>query len=525
MNTNICANTTQLNGLGAALRFTYLDNLEEGKIYPWGTWQNADGSIRYLEKQETLNTGVDSDESHDIKITINPKETLQTMKGFGGSMTNSAAYLLNQAPNSAICALFSKEHGIGLSYVRVPMGGTDANAEPTTSYSYQEERLKTYLEMAEDLKDIFDKYTVDKDIVNINSDIGFIIPTLQKAKSINPDIKMMMIPWAPPKWMQTSEHGFNAKYMDNYVDYFVKVLKDYHGHGLSFDAVGLQNEPLFYTDAYQSLHWDSDTYSKFAIKLFAGFKISLTENITPNIIIWDHNYSDNKTDEGIANFPKKVLENKDANAATYATAWHCYDANGRDQYKQAFQAIKDSDSEKKIYATECTGNGDMSSENFISNLKWNTYNWHMSALKNGNAEVVLRWNLALDENHGPVTDNNVGSKGCTNCNGMVTINSTNNEPIFKNNADFFSIAHFSKFVPPGSKAIETNLDLGSQNGEWIDAQAFIYNNTVSMVLLNGADRENKFYVDIEDQDFEMIASPNSLMTYVWVLTTAEHDDL
>ena len=63
-------------------------------------------------------------------VSINAAQTYQTMEGFGASMTDSAAYLLHQkVPPGALPdvmqSLFGRTNGIGVSFLRNPMGAAD----------------------------------------------------------------------------------------------------------------------------------------------------------------------------------------------------------------------------------------------------------------------------------------------------------------------------------------------------------------------------------------------------------------
>jgi glucosylceramidase len=84
----------------------------------------------------------------------------------------------------------------------------------------------------------------------------------------------------------------------------------------------------------------------------------------------------------------------------------------------------------------------------------------------------IDWNLALDSAGGPTYLNN-------NLDSPIIVNATANE--FYKQPIFYSLAHLSKFVPPGSKRIQLNSTAGSG----IDSVAFLRpDNLVAVVLLN-----------------------------------------
>src|ERR1035438_9844160 len=73
-------------------------------------------------------------------VSIDAAQTYQTMEGFGASMTDSAAYLLHQkVPPAALPdvmrSLFDRTNGIGVGFLRNPMGASDL---ARSHYSYDD---------------------------------------------------------------------------------------------------------------------------------------------------------------------------------------------------------------------------------------------------------------------------------------------------------------------------------------------------------------------------------------------------
>ena len=74
-------------------------------------------------------------------IYVDETQTYQPIEGFGAAFTDSAAYLLNEvaqkpALTSTMNDLFTRAgNGIGLSFMRTPMGASDSRARniPTTT--------------------------------------------------------------------------------------------------------------------------------------------------------------------------------------------------------------------------------------------------------------------------------------------------------------------------------------------------------------------------------------------------------
>jgi len=158
------------------------------------------------------------------------------MVGFGAAMTDASAYLIQQklgAQHDAILhELFGRNPGIGLSFMRVPMGASDFS---THDYSYddmpagQTDSTLASFSLAED--------RVDK------------LPALKAALAINPQLKLVGSPWSPPGWMKTRgsliQGTLLPKYYGSFSEYFRKFIDGYATEGVPMYAITLQNEPAY----------------------------------------------------------------------------------------------------------------------------------------------------------------------------------------------------------------------------------------------------------------------------------------
>jgi len=92
-------------------------------------WMTTDNQTKKLEPQPALSFSSSSSSGANT-IFVDESQKYQTIEGFGASFTDSAAYLLNQkVPTSQLDALmislFDRTNGIGVSFVRNPMGASD----------------------------------------------------------------------------------------------------------------------------------------------------------------------------------------------------------------------------------------------------------------------------------------------------------------------------------------------------------------------------------------------------------------
>lgn len=130
----------------------------------------------------------------DRTIAVDESRTYQRMVGFGASFTDSSAWLVgtrlpSDERDSAMRELFSPTDGIGLSFVRQPMGASDFAVEGNYSYDDMPAgRTDPQLEH-----------------FSVEHDEAYILPLLRDTLELNPELTYMASPWSPPGWMKTSD--------------------------------------------------------------------------------------------------------------------------------------------------------------------------------------------------------------------------------------------------------------------------------------------------------------------------------
>ncbi len=412
------------------------------------------------------------------EIFVIDSATFQTIEGFGAAMTNSSASLLQNNLNSAqrdrlINNLFSKEDGIGLNYLRVPMGASDFTA--TGHYTYndlpagQVDPTQSNFSIAPDQQEI--------------------IPSLQEIKAVNQDLKLMASPWSAPAWMKTSGSlyggSLSTTYQASYAIYLRKFIEAYEAEGLPIDAITLQNEPLFQPSDYPGMEMLAPQQIDL-IKNYVGPQFAAA-GVTSKIIAYDHNWDNTQYAIDVLN---------DAQAAQYVagTAFHGYAGD-----VSAQSVVHSAHPDKAIYFTEISG-GDFA-PNFEDNLVWYARNLLIGVPRNWGSTVLL-WNLALDENHGP----HLG--GCTDCRGVVTVNSNGIGSTV--NEEFYALGHLSQHLQEGAVRISSTT---LQNLETV---AFL-NPDGSRVLfaLNSTGSNQDFRALDGGEHFSYSVPARSVATFVW----------
>lgn len=131
-------------------------------------------------------------------ITVNDAQKYQRMTGFGASLTASSAVVLSQpniSQDQVMRSLFDPHSGIGLSYLRQPMGSSDLAPPQDASKGWIGEY--TYDDMPAGQTDpTLSHFSIAQD------DRYHITSLLKQALHINPKLKIMATPWSPPAWMK-----------------------------------------------------------------------------------------------------------------------------------------------------------------------------------------------------------------------------------------------------------------------------------------------------------------------------------
>ncbi|MGL4373218.1 MAG: glycoside hydrolase family 30 protein [Turicibacter sp.] len=453
-----------------------------------------------LEKMESKYWLINEQEiAEDIVISIEDDVTFQEFYGYGAALTHSAASNIYQSKqrNELLTSLFSVENGIALSIVRIPMGASDFVGEVEGKqyhYTYNDlEAGETDLELNQ---------------FSIAPDETYIIPILKQIKDINPNVKIIATPWSAPAWMKTSgslkSGELKPEFYEVYATYFLKYIQSYQEAGLSIDYVSVQNEPHLESSDYPVMYMNATSQAQF-IGHYLG-PLFEQHNINTKIIGWDHNYMDSNSgqDEDVAKFGVDLLQDEVANKYISGIGFHGYEANGLADFGKGFDKIHDLYPDKELYFTEISGGG--WSKDFASNFRWNMQNI-MIGLPNHYAQMVLLWNLALDENSGP----HLG--GCSNCRGVYTTNSNREE--VKKEVEYYALGQLSQFVHATSEGNPYRIKVESSH-ETIDAVGFILPNKEIVVTYFNQSNTAKT-INLKWREFSMVyrLRPNTAVTFTW----------
>jgi len=420
-------------------------------------------------------------------VIVDEAQTYQTIEGFGAAFTDSAAYLLEQVEPSSSQAstlsdLFTRTgNGIGLSFMRVPIGATDI---ARSIYSFDD-----------------NNGTVDPTLANfsIAHDQTYILPLITQAKALNPQMKLLASPWSPPGWMKSTNSMNSGTLLPAdytpFANYLVKYLQAYKTAGITYDYLTLQNEPLNQTTAYPSMYMDAPT--QLTVMRDYVLPALTTAQLTTKLFVYDHNWD-------TPAYPETVLTDPTIAASPLiaGTAWHGYAGTPGAQ-----QTVQNQFPTLGTWETEHSG-GTWQTDQFTTDFL------EITQVMRNAAKSFVKWSLALDQTLGPnLTELNNGLGGCATCTPIVTVNSTTGA--VTKATEFYTLGHYSKYVQQGATRIY------SSNTPAIASVAFLNpDNSKALIAFNNATTSQTFTVTWGTQSFSYTLPSLAAATFTWSGTQA-----
>lgn len=408
-----------------------------------------------------------------VTIAIDSKQTFQEMEGFGYALTGGSAMHLSgmskEARRNLLEDLFSEDHGIGVSYIRLSVAASDLDPDP---YSYAE----------------IPEGEVDSELnsFSIERDQEYLIPVLKEILVINPDLRLMASPWSPPRWMKdngdTRGGSLLPEFYATYAAYLVKYITAMKSEGIHIDAMTVQNEPLHPGNNPSLLMLPEQQAEFVGQHLGPAFEAN---GIDTKIIIYDHNADR-------PDYPITVLNDSAARKYIDGSAFHLYGGE-----VEAISQVHEAYPDKHLYFTEQWVGAP---GNFAGDFNWHVRELIIGASRNW-CKTVLEWNLSSNPSLEPHTDRG----GCDRCLGAVTIDG---DQVTRNPA-YYIIAQASKYVRPGSVRIYSNISEGLANVAFKTPEG-----GVLLITLNESDTDKSLKIELDGKTIETSLTAGSVGTFM-----------
>jgi glucosylceramidase len=468
------------------------------QIESWVT--NPDRSSLFQKLPEPVVFGARSNGRGSV-IVIDPAQQMQSVDGFGFALTGGSAELLMKmspaARSKILKQIFARDgNNLGVSYLRISIGSSDLNS---FVFSYDDlppgatdPELKTF---------------------NLGPDRKDVIPVLQEILLISPDIKILGSPWSAPAWMKTNNNvrggALKEECYPAYALYLVKYVQEMKKEGIAIDAITIQNEPLNSRNT-PSMQWMLNQQLVFLRDhLYPAFTKA---GLKTKVLLFDHN-----TDR--PDYPLALLSDPVISRFADGSAFHNY---GGDM--GAMSKVHMSRPDKNVYFTEqmITETPGRPTIDIAAPVK----RMIIDTTRNWSRNVIL-WNLAADPRNNPHTDNG----GCSMCQGAITID----KDAVSLNLAYYTVAHASKFVRPGSVRIGST-SRGDQTVAVTEDEerpglkrVTVIENTqalpnvafrtpegkIVLIVANDTASVSSFAVQYEGQFANIRLNPGAVGTYVW----------
>jgi glucosylceramidase len=416
-------------------------------------------------------------------ITVNENTTYQQFDGAGASITDSTAYLLRGGPVTAstrddvMRKLFSPTDGIGLSFVRNPIGASDLSRPGNVSLD----------DTCCDLND-FGSNGYDTNVRLLTA----------QARSLNPALRVMAVPWSAPGWMKDNgrmdQMGWlKAQYYPLYAQYLVKYIQSYQAAGVPVNYISVQNEPNCCQAGnptamnYPGMSWNASGLIEFTKNnVYPAFRAA---GITTKVLVHDWNYGD------APNFGSLILADAGVrNDPLFGgIAWHGYfgDPAVGTQVHNTYPTVKQ-------YSTEHSGGTWISNQHNedLADIVNYARNWSGS---------VVKWGMALNQNMGP------HNGGCGTCTAFVTVQEGGARAgQVDYTIEYYTTGHLTKFVKPGAFRIDSSANSTIPNVAYKNPDG-----SKALIAHNGGTSSQSVRVNWGNQSIVYTLPARTTATFTW----------
>jgi glucosylceramidase len=453
-------------------------------VQSWKTFETGRDSGHRLAEVVRTATGAEVKERPVIRCDARRLE--QEIIGFGGAMTESAAWTLGQLPanraHSVLKAFFDPYDGIGYTFVRTHVNSCDFSLDRWT------------------LDDVGGDVSLEH--FSLDPMRRWVLPRLHDINRITGgQVKLLLSPWSPPAWMKDNHSAVRGgkllpEHRLTWARFLAKTIDALHAEErLAVWGLTVQNEPA----AVQP--WESCIYSaeeeRDFIRDFLGPTLKQGSGRDVRILAWDHNRD-------------ALVQRMEVIYADPAAAAHVWGAGLHWYVSEDFEAtsrLRALYPDKPILFTEgcweggpkpgAWDRGERYARNLIGDLRNGVCGW-------------IDWNMVLDRQGGP---NHVSNF----CDAPVLVDTQAKEVLFQNS--FYYLGHFSRFVRPGSNRIPSE---GGPKG--IEHVAFLTRRSeIVLVVHNPTEDAVEFGVEVGAHRQEFVIPAHALQTHVAEMTALHLD--
>lgn len=429
---------------------------------------------------------------------VYPSHKKQEIIGFGGAFTEAAAHtffqLAPEAQEALLVHYFSPE-GCAYNLCRTHIQSCDF---ALGSYAY-----------------IKDKKDKDLASFSIEHDLEQMVPFMQRACAINPELEILASPWSPPGFMKTNKMmraggSLKEKYYSRWAQMVARYVAAMRAQGLPITRLTVQNEVL------ATQVWDSCLYTAMQERTFAcsHLKPALEgEGLGDvKVFIWDHN-KDRILDRAIAvlGYDSKAGASQDKVTSSHVAELGAYVRGAIDgiafhwytgDHFEALAETVDCFGDLEFIMTEMCNEYVLDSGNDVGIA--GRYAHEMIGDFNAGAQGFIDWNLLLGADGGPNYAKNY-------CNAPLMAKAGEEAGSFAVGLESIYIAHMSRFVKRGARRVVVSRPVSS-----VDAVGFVNPDGQTVVVAyNSSDKPYKLNVAEGQRVVSTSLAPHAIATLTW----------
>lgn len=440
-----------------------------------------------------------------IAVKLSPDQKFQKITGFGGSFTESTAYLLNQLGDEnrkkIIDAYFSEE-GANYSLTRTHINSCDFSL---SQYAYVED---DDTELAS---------------FSVEPDMDDIIPMIKDAQATSKDgFRIISSPWTAPPWMKDNKAWTGGKLLPEYYDvwamYFSKYIDAYKEQGIDIWGLTVENEPLGNDSNWESMHFTPEEMTEFVMN-HMGPTLEKEGKGDVKILGYDQNR------EHLSEWVDVMYASEESSEYYAGTAIHWY-ASTFEVFPEELQNAHAKAPDKHLIQTEACVDAEVphwQDDAWYWSKEGTDWGWdwapeedkHMHpkyvpvyryardiiGCMNNWVDGWVDWNMVLDRQGGPNWFKNW-------CVAPVIVDPEADEVYFT--PIYYTLAHFSKFVRPDAEVI------GVDNGddELLITAAQNTDGSIAVVILNQGADQKSIQLELAGQKADFSVSGQAIQTVI-----------
>jgi glucosylceramidase len=416
-------------------------------------------------------------------IIYDAAQQLQVMEGFGGALTDSSAFVLDQLSADRRAGVlrmyYDPKEGIGYTLARTHINSCDFSLG---SWSLDPVPGDTALEH-----------------FSLAPMRAWALPLIHEVQAIAgaANFHLLASPWSPPSWMKTNgrmTYGGSLKpeYRQAWADYMVRFVTEMQSNEhIPVWALTMQNEPA----ATQT--WESCIYTPAEERDFVrdhlGPALEKAGVSSVHLCILDHNR------DLMDKWTNTIYSDPEAAKYDWGTAIHWYVSEDYAAPSRAHAAFP---SKATLFTEGCNDRGEAKGKFELG--MWEHGERYANSMVNDFRNWVcgwIDWNIVLDQTGGP---NHVGNF----CDAPVIVDTETGD--IRYTPAFYYIGQFSKFVHPGARRIESH-------GGPAALQSVAFRNPdggVAVVVLNTRASAVAFHLAGTGGSFSCSIPARAIQTYI-----------